>query len=103
MSKKFKKGGNGLIPNDENYSLLYPNLLLNPNISTQPNIDTTFKEIGLIYKTNSVAKNAILEMKSDLFNVFGSTPNSDNNFFNSPWIMAIQEITNDLKYYHIIL
>jgi hypothetical protein len=97
--KTIKKGGYEFIPKTDNYSLFYPNLLLNPNISTQPNIDTLFKEVGIFYKSVSVAKNAIKEMKSDFLNVFGKTPKSDNKYFNTPWSMAIEEIANELKYY----
>ena len=61
--KSSKKGGNRLLPEDANKTVFYPNLLLNPNISTQPNLDTSYKEIGIIYKSTSVAKNIIMEYK----------------------------------------
>lgn len=99
MPSKSKKGGTNFIPNDNEAPKLYTGLLLNSKISTQPNIDPTYKEIGFIFKSNSVAKNAILEFKSDIYNVFGSTPTSDNNFFISPWILCIQELTNELNSY----
>ena len=94
-----KKGGNGFLPLEDNYTIFYPTLLLNPNISTQPILDSSFKEIGIIHKTTSVAKNAILELKSDFFNVFGKTPNSDNKFFSGPWNICLNEIMNELKHY----
>lgn len=94
-----KKGGNGFLPIEENYTKFYPNLLLNPNISTQPILDTSFKEIGIIHKSTSVAKNAISELKSDIFNVFGKTPNSDNKFFSTPWNICLNEIITDLDHY----
>ena len=97
--KRCKKGGNGLLPQEDNYTIFYPNLLLNPNISTQPNLDTSYKEIGIIHKSTSVAKNIIMEYKSDLFNIFGKTPKSDNKFFSVPWNMCLTELINDLKNY----
>jgi hypothetical protein len=97
--KTIRKGGYEFIPKTDNYSVFYPNLLLNPNISTQPNIDTSFKEVGILYKSKSVAKNVIKEIKSDFLNIVGKSPNSDNKYFNTPWSMAIEEITNDLKTY----
>jgi hypothetical protein len=97
--KSSKKGGNGLLPEDTNKTVFYPNLLLNPNISTQPNLDTSYKEIGIIHKSTSVAKNILMEYKSNLFNMVGKTPNSDNKFFSAPWDLCLNEIINDLKTY----
>jgi hypothetical protein len=100
--KIVKKGGNGFLPLEDNYTLFYQTLLLNPNISTQPLLDQTFKEIGIIHKTTSVSKNIIMEYKSDLYNIFGATPNSDNKFFSSPWNLCLSEIMNDLKNYEYL-
>lgn len=93
------KGGNSFIPTEDNYTIFYQNLLLNPNISTQPNLDTSFKEIGIIYKSKAVAKNILKEYKSDLFNLVGKTPNSDNKYFINPWHLCLNELTEDLKNY----
>jgi hypothetical protein len=97
--KSSKKGGNRLLPEDANKTVFYPNLLLNPNISTQPNLDTSYKEIGIIYKSTSVAKNIIMEYKSNIYNIFGATPNSDNKFFSAPWHLCLTELMTDLKNY----
>lgn len=97
--KSSKKGGNRLLPEDANKTVFYPNLLLNPNISTQPNLDTSYKEIGIIHKSTSVAKNIIMEYKSNIYNIVGATPNSDNKFFSAPWDLCLSELMTDLKTY----
>jgi hypothetical protein len=97
-----KIGGNSFIPIEDNYTKFYPNLLLNPNISTQPNLDTSFKEIGIIYKSTSAAKNIFKEYKSDLFNIIGKVPSSDNKYFSNPWFMCLNEIIKELNTYESI-
>lgn len=97
--KKIKGGDTPFVPIEDNYNIIYHDLLLNPNISTQPNLDPSFKEIGIIYKSKAVAKNILSEYKSGLFNLVGKTPKSDNKFFSTPWYLCLNELTEDLKKY----
>ena len=41
-------------------------------ISTQPCNDPTYKEIGIIHMSDSIAVNLLRDATSDLFNVFGA-------------------------------